>query len=474
MNFHYHLATTYARQDMAGHMLDWSQQPHPFKRYRHRAPLPLPRPRPPRASLASAALDPPPAGDNARIPDASDLAALALLGNGITSPGLPGLRAAASAGALYPAELYAVACGLEGLEDGVYHFSPDEPGLNSLWPASLAGATARGLGAPPAMLTLVVSMIFWRSLWKYRGRAYRYCLLDAGHVLANLELACAGLGLPFTICLDFADSSLGMILGLANQDEAPACALQVGPPPADPGPAEAALPPLDLQSLPLSGRVGRDPQVLAAHQEGELTRPGVPPAWPDHTPGQGLSPLPDPTRPEAGLLDCVRRRRSRRNFIAAALTPEVISFLLAAALPSAGPLRATILTAPASGLGGGARDYHPVAQALSRRSGESDRREAVARACLGQLWVGSAALVLVLWADLDELLQTGGPRGYRHAMLAAGRAGQRLYLAATALGLGCCGVGAYYDQELAQAAALPQEASPLYVLACGPVKGGPA
>jgi nitroreductase len=56
-------------------------------------------------------------------------------------------------------------------------------------------------------------------------------------------------------------------------------------------------------------------------------------------------------------------------------------------------------------------------------------------------------------------------------MLAAGRAGQRLYLAATALGLGACGVGAYYDRELAAAAMLPEAGWPLYLVAAGPVKG---
>jgi SagB-type dehydrogenase family enzyme len=120
----------------------------------------------------------------------------------------------------------------------------------------------------------------------------------------------------------------------------------------------------------------------------------------------------------------------------------------------------------------GVYSYHPAQKALAPREPQ-DRRLRAARACLDQAWVGRAALNLVLWADPKRLRQTAGERGYAQAMLAAGRAGQRLYLAATALGLGCCGVGAFYDDELALAAGLPQGVWPLYLIAAGPVKGGP-
>jgi SagB-type dehydrogenase family enzyme len=124
-------------------------------------------------------------------------------------------------------------------------------------------------------------------------------------------------------------------------------------------------------------------------------------------------------------------------------------------------------------LEGGNYVYIPGLHLLLPRQVPADPRAEVAAAALGQGWVGQAALILVLWADLEALEDLGGPRTYRHAMLAAGRAGQRLYLAATALGLGCCGVGAFYDEELAQAARIPDRADPLYLLACGPVKGWP-
>jgi SagB-type dehydrogenase family enzyme len=408
------------------------------------------------------------------------LTSILLLAAGVTAYSGPGeaglaLRAPASAGALYPAELYFCACGVESLDDGLYHFAPGGPGLHPLWPGPLAAAAGRLLGRPPAALTFFVSALYWRSLWKYRSRAWRYCLLDAGHLLANLELAAAAWGLApapgQTTCLDFPDDALGVFLGLPSLEEAPLAALQAGPRPHHPGPERPELPPLDLETVALSARVGRDQAVLAAREAGRLDEPRPAPRWQSPSPPAGALVLETPAGGGPALAEVVWSRRSRRNFVGRGLGRAELGRLLVAALPADAPCLASLLVAPGGDLEAGAYLYLPSARALAP-AGQGDPRSEVARACLDQMWVGQAALVMVLWADLDLLEQAQGPRVYRHALLAAGRAGQRLYLAATALGLGCCGVGAFYDRELAEAAGLPPRAQPLYVLACGPVKGG--
>ncbi len=55
-------------------------------------------------------------------------------------------------------------------------------------------------------------------------------------------------------------------------------------------------------------------------------------------------------------------------------------------------------------------------------------------------------------------------------MLHSGRLGERLYLAATAMGLGCCGIGAFYDMEAAQLLKLKTGSKLLYLVAVGLVK----
>ena len=55
-------------------------------------------------------------------------------------------------------------------------------------------------------------------------------------------------------------------------------------------------------------------------------------------------------------------------------------------------------------------------------------------------------------------------------MLTGGRLGERLYMTATALGLGCCGIGALYDWEAAELLGLNDESRLLYLVGVGPVK----
>ena len=94
----------------------------------------------------------------------------------------------------------------------------------------------------------------------------------------------------------------------------------------------------------------------------------------------------------------------------------------------------------------------------------------MAHICLDQEWLAQASLQFFFVTNLDRLEQVCGPRGYRYAMITAGRLGHRLYLGATALGLGCCGIGAFYDREAAELLELNEASAMLYLVAVGPVK----
>jgi nitroreductase len=63
-----------------------------------------------------------------------------------------------------------------------------------------------------------------------------------------------------------------------------------------------------------------------------------------------------------------------------------------------------------------------------------------------------------------------GARGYRYVMMHAGRAGQRIYMAAREPGLGCCGIGAMYDKEAVELLDLQSGSVLLYAVSAGPVK----
>jgi len=101
------------------------------------------------------------------------------------------LRINPSAGALYPNELYFQARGVDGIEDGVYHYEVSSASLTLLHAISEEEGLEPFFGYKTAMkgYLFLVSAIYYRSSWKYKDRAFRYCLLDAGHLLGSIESA---------------------------------------------------------------------------------------------------------------------------------------------------------------------------------------------------------------------------------------------------------------------------------------------
>jgi hypothetical protein len=88
-------------------------------------------------------------------------------------------RRAPSAGALYPTEVLAIGRG------GVYQYAFWDRRFHRAH-ACDAGAAARALGLGVDDLALVTVAVFWRTVQRYGIRGYRYCMLDAAHVMSNL------------------------------------------------------------------------------------------------------------------------------------------------------------------------------------------------------------------------------------------------------------------------------------------------
>ena len=141
-------------------------------------------------------------------------------------------RAAASAGALYPIDIYVVCQDVEGLEAGVYHFSAADFSLGQLRKGDFRGEFSRAAGDDPEVASSPVSLVFtanfWRSAWKYRARGYRYCFWDCGTILSNLLAVSRSLGLPSRISLGFVDGEVDRLLGIDPKDEAGLCIVTLG------------------------------------------------------------------------------------------------------------------------------------------------------------------------------------------------------------------------------------------------------
>lgn len=175
------------------------------------------------------------------------------------------------------------------------------------------------------------------------------------------------------------------------------------------------------------------------------------------------------------LEECLRRRRSAREFSKRPLTEQQIGQLLWAAQGISSP--EGLRTAPSAGAlygleiyvvtGTGAYRYAPKTHELERQS-EEDLRPALCRAALDQESVLAAGAVFVIAAVYDRLAgKYGDDRSVRYAHFEAGHAAQNLLLQATALGLGSVPMGAFRDEQVRKVLSLPAEESPLYLIPVG-------
>ncbi|MBA2448336.1 MAG: SagB/ThcOx family dehydrogenase [Chloroflexi bacterium] len=98
-----------------------------------------------------------------------------------------------------------------------------------------------------------------------------------------------------------------------------------------------------------------------------------------------------------------------------------------------------------------------------------DFRQEVFQAALSQEMILRASLVLVLTGLFPRVHWKYVDRSYRYLLLEAGHLGQNVYLAATALGLGPCGIGAFFDDQLNRLLSVDgRDEATVYLLAIGP------
>ncbi len=167
--------------------LDWDAQPDPFRTWKGTRRYSLPRESPERSILWSALPDARPAQPF----DTASLSAFLRLTVAITAWKEYGgnswaLRAHPSSGNLHPTETWVIAYWVEGLADGLYHYQCRDHSVE------LRAETLTA--SEHANFWLGFTSIPWREAWKYGERAFRYCQLDMGHVLAAVAYAAALFG----------------------------------------------------------------------------------------------------------------------------------------------------------------------------------------------------------------------------------------------------------------------------------------
>lgn len=186
--------------------------------------------------------------------------------------------------------------------------------------------------------------------------------------------------------------------------------------------------------------------------------------------------LPPPSkRGQLSLEESLTRRRSVREFDHRPLTRPELSQLLWAAqgvtgeegdrtAPSAGalfPLELYVAIAQ------GFFHYQPRRHLLERRSND-DLRELMFKEGLRQEPLREAPAVFLMTAVYERTItRYGRERTPRYVQMETGHAAQNLLLQAVSLNLGAVVIGAFEDQGLHDALALPADERPLYLIPVG-------
>jgi SagB-type dehydrogenase family enzyme len=147
----------------------------------------------------------------------------------------PRSRPSPSAGRLFPVELYLAGLRIDGLPDGLYHLAGHPGRARPAWERLRLGIDPMRLDRallgqlpPGAAGAVVLTATVTKAASKYGERAYRFCLLEAGHVAQSLTLTMAACGIA-SVCLGgFADRLLDSELRVDGVDEASLYAIPFG------------------------------------------------------------------------------------------------------------------------------------------------------------------------------------------------------------------------------------------------------
>lgn len=498
---HYHERTKYDPQTLASQSqgLDWERQPVPFKEYKIGHSIDL------KAYLEDQGETSPPHPETVWW---QQLSRLLFCSYGLTAkiPTMMGdavyLRAAPSAGGLYPAELYLVSRGIPRLPTGLYNYQPKTHSILRFWDSDVWQKLQEACFWHPALestqLALVVTAVFFRSSWRYQARAYRRIFLDTGHLLGNIEFASAINGYRPHLIGGFADEDVNQLFYLDPQQEGAIAVIAL----ADLSEIQqhlprvaSALPSLTQTDYPRLA----DEELLEYLHRATQVHPETAPqtAWqtvPEEAEREDKYNFPFCSRVPAtsspilwgeqlqDLEKTILRRRSTRAYSGQDITlTELRAILDFTYQPQhyldqgldpdpdyfdLGLIETFITASGVQDLDEGCYYYAPKSQELRQIRFKNFRRE-LHFLCLGQDLGRDAAVLIFHTADLKRAVGRYGDRAYRYLHMDAGHLGQRLNLAALHIGLGVSGIGGFFDDQVNEVLGIPADEAVLYITTIG-------
>jgi SagB-type dehydrogenase family enzyme len=167
----------------------------------------------------------------------AELTKLLALSYGVTEWGMLPLRAAPSAGALYPIESYPIALSVDGLDKNIFHYSPLDNALEVVRAfkgiEDLFHIIPESIRIAEPAVIIAFTAVLSRVQAKYGERGYRFAHLDAGHIAQNFSLVSTAMGLGSVCIGGFFDDDLNAFLGIDGDQEVAVYGIVIGKPKKD-------------------------------------------------------------------------------------------------------------------------------------------------------------------------------------------------------------------------------------------------
>lgn len=357
------------------------------------------------------------------------------------------LRVNPSAGALYPNELYFQVRNVDGFEDGIYHLEVASSSAVLLQKLENNEGIEELLELSYSIdgFIFFVSSLYFRSSWKYKNRAFRYCLLDAGHLIGTIEASSYLFNKEFEVIYDFSKEKLNEFFSFDEKEFFTSIVIAGEKQNNKKVSFSMLLPTLDGASY-IEENISffeKNKLVEMAYQDSlEITDKKA----------QEKSAIFNFQKQK--LQDTIFKRRSIREF-----TKQSISKLQFE----------SIMNVANQAIKSDCDEQVDIYYTINRvegyilglyKNGEllrtGDFNSKAGYLCLEQDLGTSSAVTFFL---------TSKGKNYQELYQKAGVIGHRLYIASNYLDIGCSGIGAYYDDEVCEF--IEENTMVLYALAIG-------
>ena len=315
-----------------------------------------------------------------------------------------------SAGNLHPLELYVQIRGVKGVISGIYHIDPKEESIVLIGEIENDGIEhAVGINNRFNGMLFLVSIVPFRSEWKYSKRSIRYCYLDVGHQLGALIASAEVFGQKCTVLSDIDRGCLDHLFGF-GEDEFSCISIVVGEE------TQKSVKPLRKSLMKVT-----PVDYIEGEQSVRTHLSNI-----DYSQAFSLMPITTPLS-----VTSIFERRSARQFVPEPLSNLDSFFFMDQIKHAPAGIDPFVIVLRSE-------NYKKGLYSLNETLCEGDYHREISHLMVDQNFISNAAFVIIFTSEKftpEALIQSG-------AMV------QNLNLYAQDRDLGCTGIGAFYDTKI--------------------------